>query len=102
MQLEVFQKFLLLKSQKSNYRKISGTGEGLVSEGFDGIKIGAQNALKSAVREYARTIIKNKPKEIIGEVLIINDPYIRIRSGRYLVQLDFLLNINKIIEYNIF
>lgn len=88
--------------QKSNYRKISGTGEGLVSEGFDGIKIGAQNALKSAVREYARTIIKNKPKEIIGEVLITNDPYIRIRSGRYLVQLDFLLNINKIIEYNIF
>ena len=88
--------------QKSNFRRISGAGEGPISEGFDGIKIGAQNALKSAVREYARSIKKNKPKEIIGEVLITNNPSVYIRSGRYLIEIDFLLNINKIIEYNIY
>lgn len=88
--------------ETSVYRRISGKGKGLLSAGFDGIKEAALNALKSAVREHARMMTKNKPKEIIGEILITGEPLIGIRSGRYVVELDFFLNISRIIEYNIY
>ena len=86
--------------QTSGYRKISGNGIGLLTDGFDGIKFAAQEALKTAVRDYARGITKNKPRKITGEVMISNAPVIGIKSGRYTVYLDFYLNINNIIWYN--
>lgn len=86
----------------SGSRRISGTGQGLLVDGFDGITVAAKEALKSAVRNYARSITKNKPREITGEVLIADEPVIGIRSGRYIVELDFFLNIGKIWWYNIY
>lgn len=86
--------------QSSNYKKISGKGEGLLVDGFDGIYNAAQVALKNAVKDYARTITKNKPRVIEGEVIIQKSPIIGIKSGRYIVELDFFLNISKIKWYN--
>lgn len=86
----------------SEYRRISGSGTGSLAEGFDGIEQAAREALKLAVRNYARTITKNKPREIIGEVLITGNPELGIKSGRYTIELDFFLNIDKIIWYNVY
>lgn len=84
------------------YQRISGRGQGRLTEGFDGIYEGASQALKGAVREYARSITKNKPKEITGEVLLTGLPSIGLKSGRYIVDLDFFLNVSRIKEYTIY
>lgn len=85
-----------------DYHRISGRGQGRLIDGFDGIYEGATQALKTAVREYARTITKNKPKEIRGEVLLTGLPSIGLKSGRYIVDLDFFLNVSRIINYTIY
>ena len=84
------------------YQRISGRGQGRLTDGFDGIYEGATIALKEAVREYARSITKNKPKEITGEVLLTGLPSIGLKSGRYIVDLDFFLNVSRIINYTIY
>ena len=82
-----------------NFAKIQGKGFGKISDGFDGISDGAKDCLKSAVRSHYRKIIKNKPKEIRGKVIIRKLPRIGIILGRYAVELDFFLETDKIIEY---
>ncbi len=84
------------------YHRISGRGQGRLTDGFDGIYEGATIALKEAVREYARSITKNKPKEITGEVLLTGLPSIGLKSGKYIVDLDFFLNVSRIINYTIY
>ena len=81
---------------------IQGVGYGDLKKGFPGLKDAAYDALKNAVREYYRAIIKNKPKEITGSVLIRDIPTIGISSGRYIFNLDFFLECGKIIEYSVY
>ncbi len=80
--------------------KISGHGQAPVEDGFEGIKKACSEAVKNAVREYWRTQTKNKPKEIFGKVLLIQNPRIYIFEGQYLVDLDFFLETSKIVMYN--
>jgi len=79
-----------------------GRGYGLLTEGFDGIKTAANDAVKDAVRSYYRNVIKNKPKEIRGKVLIRDLPTIGIVSGQYVINLDFFLECGKITQYSVF
>ena len=81
---------------------ISGRGYGKVDIGFNGIKDAAEDALKEAIRNHYRPIIKNKPKEIRGKVLIKEIPVIGVDEGRYAINLDFFLEWGKIIEYTVF
>jgi len=98
------------KAQIQNYKMwstiknpvIRARGYGPVSEGVEGIKLAAQDALKNAVREHYRAIIKNKPKEIRGSVLIRSEPLLGIDAGRYAINLDFFLECDRIIEYTSF
>lgn len=78
---------------------IKGKGYGSVFEGFDGFTAAAEDALKNAVREYYRKILKNKPKEISGAVLIRDVPLAGVTSGKYVLNLDFFLECGRIIEY---
>lgn len=82
--------------------KIQGRGYGPLSDGFDGIKTASKEALKDAIRAYYRNVIKNKPKEIRGSVLIRDMPTIGITSGRYVINLDFFLECGKIVEYTVY
>ena len=81
---------------------IHGRGYGKLADGFDGIKNAAAEALKNAIREYYRAIIKNKPKQINGKVLIKNPPTLGIDAGKYVINLDFFLECGKIVEYRVF
>lgn len=78
---------------------ISGRGYGDVTEGFEGFSNAVEDALKNAVREHYRKVIKNKPKEITGSVLLRKEPVAGIDQGRYAVNLDFYLESDRIIEY---
>ncbi|MDO4505807.1 MAG: hypothetical protein Q4B64_02535 [Spirochaetales bacterium] len=98
------------KQQQIEYKRwcsivhphVKGVGRGSVEKGFDGIKEACSMALKEAVREYWRTLEKNKPKEISGTVLLIRDPRIYVRNGQYVVDLDFFLETDRIIKYTQF
>lgn len=81
---------------------IHGRGYGQLSDGFEGIKNAAKEALKDAIRQHYRAQIKNKPKEITGSVLIRDLPTLGITSGRYVINLDFFLEYGKIIEYTVY
>ena len=81
---------------------IKGIGYARLSEGFAGIQTACGEALKNAVREYERKLIKNKPKEIFGTVLISEPPLIGIDAGRYMVTLDFFLETDRIVKYETF
>lgn len=82
------------------FPKISGSGKGKVSLGLDGIQTAFGQAIKNAVRTYAQSIEKNKPKEIIGKVSLTNNPRVYIDSGFYVVDLDFFLEVDRIIPYS--
>ena len=84
------------------YKKISGKGKGKVSEGEEGIKKAFSEALKMAVRNHGRDIEKNKPKEMLGKVRIMDNPRVYIDNGFYVVDLDFFVQVDKIIQYQIF
>lgn len=81
---------------------IQGRGYGPLEKGFDGIKEASEDALKNAVRAHYRKLIKNKPKEITGKVLIRKIPTLGINQGRYVIILDFFLEYGKIKEYSQF
>jgi hypothetical protein len=85
-----------------NHPRIKGNGSAPVSEGFEGIKKACSEACKNAVREYWRIYMKNKPKEISGSVLLIKAPRIYVKNGKYIVDLDFFLETDKIVEYTSF
>lgn len=84
------------------FKKISGKGKGRVSEGEEGIKKAFSEALKNAVRNHGRDISKNKPKEILGTVKITGNPRVYIDSGFYVVDLDFFVEVDKIVQYTSF
>ena len=81
---------------------IGGIGYASVEKGFEGIEEAAREALKDAIRNYYRKVIKNKPKEITGSVLIRDFPTLGITSGRYVINLDFFLECGRIVEYSVY
>ena len=80
--------------------RVKGHGAAPVEDGFEGIKKACAAAVKNAVREYWRTLVKNKPKEILGRVLLIQEPRIYIYEGQYVVDLDFFIETAKITNYS--
>jgi hypothetical protein len=95
---------MLLRQQWSSvsYKRIKGRGYAPLANGFDGIKQASSEALKNAVREYARALMKNKPKEITGRVLVVNNPSIALNAGRYQIELDFFVELSTIVSYNLY
>ena len=79
-------------------KKTHGKGYGKSRDGFKGIQEAAEDALKDALRSYYREILKNKPKEIDGKVIIRNTPKIGLKAGQYIVELDFFLETDKIVK----
>ena len=82
--------------------KTHGQGEGLLEDGFEGIRNACSQAARDAVRSYWRTMEKNKPKEISGQLLLIGSPRIYIKNGRYVADLEFLLDTERIVRYQTF
>ena len=82
--------------------KIRGTGTASIYEGDEGFKASYADACKNALRNYARGLVKNKPKEISGKVLLCEAPLMSTRNGKYVAQLEFLLKIDEILAYSSF
>ncbi len=85
-----------------SHKTIKGRGSGERSDELDGVYTAYAEAAKNAVREYARKFTKNKPKEITGELLIKSNPRLYVESGLFKAEVEFYLNIEKIIPYTVF
>ncbi len=83
-------------------QKTQGIGTASVKLGFEGITDATKNAIRDGIRNFYRPIIKNKPKEISGRIIISKEPKIGITQGQYSVKLDFFLETDRIIRHTIF
>ncbi|MGI5173273.1 hypothetical protein H0R92_06695 [Treponema sp. OMZ 840] len=88
--------------QTTSFPRIKGIGSDSIVNESDGIKEACRQALKNAVRSYAQSLLKNKPKEISGTVLLVDLPRYYIKSGKYYADLDFFLFVSKIEGYTQF
>lgn len=88
--------------QDLKYKIAKGSGEGLRKNETEGVKTAYTNAIKKAIREYARKTQKNKPKEIIGEVLIKSSPRLFCSSGLFKAEIELYINIKEVIPYSAF
>lgn len=97
---------LLAKRQQTwksiSYKTVKGFGQGERSDEISGIYNAYINATKDAVRRYARTVTKNKPKELRGQLLIRDNPRLFMTSGRFNASIEMYIYISEIIPYEVF
>ncbi len=84
------------------FKTSEGRGYGERRDETAGILQAYTNALKQAVREYARTIEKNKPKEIRGDMKLKEEPRLFADQGQVIAEVRVLLNIKEIVPYTVF
>ena len=90
-----------LRWDEIQFPKVKGVGESGKINSVDAIKESVVEAAKNAIRTYAQSQTKNKPKEVVGKILLVDeDPSIKIISGKYTASLDFFLYVDKIIHYS--
>lgn len=77
-----------------------GTGE-RTAEGR-GIRDAYTGALLNAIRNLARSMEKNKPKEISGEVLLREGPRLFADQGLFIAEVRVLINIRNIVPYTVY
>lgn len=88
--------------QNLKYKTIKGRGEGFRKNETEGVKTAYTNAIKNAITNYAKKKEKNKPKEIIGEILIKSTPRLFCASGLFKAELELYVNIKEIVPYTAF
>ncbi len=88
--------------ERITQQTVHGRGRGKIARGFEGITDAARDAVKDALRTHYRGIIKNKPKEIRGKLLIRKAPLLGLDAGHYTLELDFFLETDKIVKYTKF
>ena len=79
-----------------------GRGTGDFFKGYKEKITSLENAIKEAIRGYMRKRTFNKPKEIRGEVLLLDMPDTIIHSGEYVTTAKVKLNIKEVIPYKVF
>jgi hypothetical protein len=88
--------------ESSAVAKSAGSGEGSLFKGYRDKITALDNAIKNAIREYLRTRILNKPREIRGEVILWEDPRTIVRAGVYVTTAAVKLRVTEIVPYRIF
>lgn len=84
------------------YKNVRGRGRGERTDEIAGIKTAYTQAVLLAVREAARKLEKNKPKEIRGEVLLRSEPRLFVEEGWFVADLRLLNHIDEIVLYQTF
>jgi hypothetical protein len=88
--------------ESTAFQKLSGVGRGRYIDGIEGMESAYKEALKNSIREHQRAAIKNKPKEIKGSVILRSTPTMHIEDGNYVVNAEFFLRVNSVVQYTVF
>jgi len=78
---------------------VMGYGEERAVLGHEGKMEAYRQALKEAVREYARPRMRNKPLRLEGELLLIDTPSVSIVAGSYAAKMRLKINLQKTSPY---
>ena len=84
------------------FRSADGRGYGALERDSAGIRDAYADAVRAAVRSYARKLEKNKPKEIRGEVLLRENPRLFTDEGRFVADITVLVNIQETVPYALY
>lgn len=85
-----------------NYGRAKGSGSAERKKEIEGVRQAYRNAAQCAIRSYLRKNIKNKPKTIIGEMLIKDNPRLFVSGGMFTAELTVYLHIKEVIPYEVF
>lgn len=85
-----------------SHPQVKGKGSGEIKKGFEGIKDAYKDAILDAVYNYVHARLKNKPKQVTGRVLLFKEPRMYVSSGQYKLELDFFLEVDRIVVYSKF
>lgn len=83
-----------------NTGKGRGTGERTAEN--SGIREAYTRAILNAIRTLARSMEKNKPKEISGEVLLREGPRLYADQGLFIAEVRVLVNIRNVVPYTVY
>ncbi len=84
------------------FKPSNGRGKADRTLEMQGIKKAYSQAVLLAVREQARKLVKNKPKEINGEVLLRDNPRLFVDEGYFVADIKVLINIVELVPYRTF
>jgi len=84
------------------FKSVNGRGYAERTEEVEGIRKAYKDAVRDAVRTYARKLEKNKPKEIRGEVQLRDDPRLFTDGGKYVADIKVFINMQDLIPYTTF
>jgi len=101
-ELEEFQSLRIESWQSIIIPTATGRGQGNIFLGFTEKFTSIKMAIKDAVHNLLRPQIINKPREITGQILLLQEPRIVISDGLYSATINVKLNIFEIIPYKIF
>ncbi len=78
---------------------VIGYGEGRYILGHEGKMEAYRQALKEAVREYARARIRNKPRRLEGSLFLIDTPTVGVQAGKYTVRMRLKISLREVDAY---
>jgi hypothetical protein len=61
-----------------------------------------RDAIRDAVQNHLSTRVLNKPREIMGEIVLWEDPYTIVRAGTYTTTARIKLQVQELVPYRIF
>ncbi|MBN2440821.1 MAG: hypothetical protein JXJ04_05730 [Spirochaetales bacterium] len=79
-----------------------GRGTGDYFKGYPEKMNSLKNAMKEAIRGYMRKRTFNKPKEISGELVLMEMADTIVNAGEYITTAKVKLNIKEVIPYKVF
>lgn len=86
----------------SQYAAATGYGTAARKEETEGFFLAYERAAQSAVQNYLRKKVKNKPKHVVGEMLIKDNPRLYASNGEINTVLTVYIYIKEIVPYTIF
>lgn len=88
--------------ESSGFRTGKGRGSGERKDESGGIRDAYVKALLNSVRERAREMEKNKPKEITGELLLRDNPRLFPDEGLFIAEVRTVIHIENIVPYRLY
>jgi hypothetical protein len=81
------------------YRASGGSGRGERKDEITGIHDAYAQALREAIRALARKSEKNKPREILGEIVLRNEPRLRADEGWFIADVRVGVRLIEVVPY---
>lgn len=92
-----------IRMMRSNiYHTATARGSATMFAGPGGKYDAVAEGVKEAIRAHLRPRIYNKPKEVTGNVVLTEVPYVMIDAGEYSAKVSVRIDIDEIVPYRMY